>query len=109
MATGGPSGVLTFDKPRGHTSHDVVARVRRTLRTRAVGHAGTLDPMATGVLVVLVGEATKLAPWLTAHDKTYEATVALGVETDTLDADGREGRREPLSAELRAALSRPSG
>jgi tRNA pseudouridine55 synthase len=65
--------------------------------------------MATGVLVVLVGEATKLAPWLTAHDKTYEATVALGVETDTLDADGRETRREPLSAELRAALSRATG
>jgi tRNA pseudouridine55 synthase len=61
--------------------------------------------MATGVLVVLVGEATKLAPWLTAHDKTYEATVALGVETDTLDADGREVRREPLSQELRKALS----
>jgi tRNA pseudouridine55 synthase len=89
MATGGPSGVLTFDK----------------LRTRAVGHAGTLDPMATGVLVVLVGEATKLAPWLTAHDKTYEATVAFGVETDTLDADGREVRREALSVELRTALS----
>jgi tRNA pseudouridine55 synthase len=105
MATGGPSGVLTFDKPRGCTSHDVVARVRRTLRTRAVGHAGTLDPMATGVLVVLVGEATKLAPWLTAHDKTYVATLALGIETDTLDADGREVRREALSAALRAALS----
>ncbi len=105
MATGGPSGVLTFDKPRGCTSHDVVARVRRTLRTRAVGHAGTLDPMATGVLVVLVGEATKLAPWLTAHDKTYVATVALGIETDTLDADGREVRREASSVALRAALS----
>src|ERR1700689_1600692 len=108
MATGGPSGVLTFDKPRGWTSHDVVVRVRRTLRTRSVGHAGTLDPMATGVLVVLVGEATKLAPWLTAHDKTYEATVALGVETDTLDADGREVRREALSVELWAALSQSS-
>jgi tRNA pseudouridine55 synthase len=104
METSGLSGVLTFDKPRGYTSHDVVARVRRTLRTRAVGHAGTLDPMATGVLLALVGEATKLAPWLTAQDKVYEATVALGIETDTLDADGREVRREPLSPELQAAL-----
>jgi tRNA pseudouridine55 synthase len=108
MATSGLSGVLTFDKPRGYTSHDVVSRVRRALRTRAVGHAGTLDPMATGVLVALVGEATKLAPWLTAQDKAYEATVALGIETDTLDADGREVKREPLSPELRAALSETS-
>src|SRR5271155_2965084 len=101
MATGESSGVLTFDKPRGWTSHDLVARVRRTLRTRSVGHAGTLDPMATGVLVVLVGEATKLAPWLTAQDKAYLTTVALGTETDTLDADGREVRREALSPQLR--------
>ncbi len=104
MAKGGLDGVLVFDKPRGCTSHDVVARVRRTLGTRAVGHAGTLDPMATGTLVVMVGEATKLAPWLTAQDKTYAATLALGVETDTLAADGREVRREPLSSELREAL-----
>ncbi len=109
MAPDGPSGVLTFDKPGGCTSHDVVVRVRRALRTRSVGHAGTLDPMATGVLVVLVGEATKLAPWLTAHDKAYEATLALGIETDTLDAEGHEVRREALSPELRAALSQSSG
>jgi tRNA pseudouridine55 synthase len=123
-ARGGPApgGVLVFDKPRGPTSHDVVARVRRALGTRdgtgadarrgrrlAVGHAGTLDPMATGVLVVAVGEATKLLPWLTAHDKAYEATVALGVETDTLDALGRETRRAPVSAQLRAALARSRG
>lgn len=108
MAMSGPSGVLTFDKPRGYTSHDVVAHVRRALRTRAVGHAGTLDPMATGVLVVLVGEATKLAPWLTAQDKVYEATVALGIETDTLDAEGSEVRREALSPELQAALTQSS-
>jgi tRNA pseudouridine55 synthase len=104
MTKGKPSGVLIFDKPRGYTSHDVVARVRRTLGTRAVGHAGTLDPMATGALVVMVGEATKLAPWLTAHDKTYEATVALGLETDSLDADGREVTREVLRPELLEAL-----
>jgi tRNA pseudouridine55 synthase len=109
MAMGGDNGVLTIDKPAGCTSHDVVARVRQALRLRAVGHAGTLDPMATGVLVVLVGEGTKLAPWLTAQDKMYEATVSLGTETDTLDADGRETRRTELSPELRDALrqSRP--
>lgn len=81
-------GVLVVDKPRGPTSHDVVQRVRRALRTRAVGHAGTLDPMASGVLVVAVGEATKLVRWLTADDKAYRATIALGAETDTLDAEG---------------------
>jgi tRNA pseudouridine55 synthase len=108
MARGEFSGVLVFDKPHGCTSHDVVARVRRTLRMRDVGHAGTLDPMATGVLVVILGEATKLAPWLTAQDKVYETTVALGIETDTLDADGREVRRKTLSPELCQALSQSS-
>ena len=81
-------GVLVVDKPGGMTSHDVVARVRRLLGTRRVGHAGTLDPMATGVLVVLVGEATKLGPYLTADDKGYVADVAFGRATDTLDAEG---------------------
>jgi tRNA pseudouridine55 synthase len=102
-------GVLVLDKPRGPTSHDVVARVRRALRTRAVGHAGTLDPMATGVLVVAIGEATKLVPWLTAHDKTYEATIALGVETSTLDAEGPEVRRVPPGEEVCEALRRAHG
>jgi tRNA pseudouridine55 synthase len=100
-----PSGVLVVDKPRGPTSHDVVARVRRALRTRHVGHAGTLDPMATGVLVIAVGEATKLVPWLTAADKAYEATIRLGIETDTLDADGKEVARAALPAGLAAALA----
>ncbi len=85
---GGPSGVLVVDKPRGPTSHDVVAMARRKLGTRAVGHAGTLDPMATGVLVLAIGRATKLVPWLTADDKAYEAVLRLGVATDSLDADG---------------------
>lgn len=84
----GPSGTLIVDKPPGMTSHDVVGRVRRALDTRRVGHAGTLDPMATGVLVVMVGEATKLAPFLTANDKRYRAGVELGRSTDTLDAEG---------------------
>lgn len=99
-----PSGVLVVDKPRGPTSHDVVARVRRVLHTRHVGHAGTLDPMATGVLVIAAGEATKLVPWLTADDKEYEATIRLGVETDTLDAEGREVGRAPVPEEITAAI-----
>jgi tRNA pseudouridine55 synthase len=103
------NGVLVVDKPAGPTSHDVVSRVRRALRTREVGHAGTLDPMATGVLVVAIGEATKLLAWLTDQSKVYDATIALGVETDTLDAVGRETRREPLAPELLEALARSVG
>jgi tRNA pseudouridine55 synthase len=83
------SGVLVVDKPGGKTSHDVVAEARRYFGTRAVGHAGTLDPLATGVLVLLFGEACKLSSHLTADDKSYRATVRFGVHTDTLDADGR--------------------
>ena len=101
-----PSGVLVVDKPRGPTSHDVVACARRVLGTRQIGHAGTLDPMATGVLVIAVDEATKLVQWLTATDKTYEATLRLGVATDSFDADGRETERAPIDeavlTELRA-------
>lgn len=104
-------GVLVVDKPRGPTSHDVVGRVRRLLGERRVGHAGTLDPMATGVLVVLVGEATKLAPFLTAEDKRYTARVALGAGTDTLDAEGQVVARgevpEAVLAELRAIAASP--
>jgi tRNA pseudouridine55 synthase len=98
------SGVLVLDKPRGPTSHDVVATLRHTLRTKEVGHAGTLDPMATGVLVALVGQATKLSPFVSADDKEYEATIELGTETDTLDADGKPVRRADVPAETRAAL-----
>jgi tRNA pseudouridine55 synthase len=82
------SGILVVDKPRGPTSHDVVAQARRLLGTRSVGHAGTLDPMASGVLVLLVGEATKLAGYLSLDDKEYRATVVFGRATDTLDAEG---------------------
>jgi tRNA pseudouridine55 synthase len=102
-------GVLVVDKPRGPTSHDVVAKVRRALGTRRVGHAGTLDPEATGVLVVAVGEATKLVAWLVAADKHYEAVIALGSETDTLDAAGRVVETAPVShlsdGEVDAALA----
>jgi tRNA pseudouridine55 synthase len=105
VVTGPPSGILVVDKPRGPTSHDVVARLRRLLRMKAVGHAGTLDPMATGVLVIALGEATKLVPWLSSATKAYEATIVLGVETDTLDAEGRETRRAAVSQEILVALA----
>lgn len=85
----GSSGVLVIDKATGITSHDVVQQVRRALGTRRVGHAGTLDPLASGVLVVMVGEATKLGPYLTSEDKSYFARVRLGVATSTLDAEGQ--------------------
>jgi tRNA pseudouridine55 synthase len=81
-------GILIIDKPAGVTSHDVVQRVRRATKIRQVGHTGTLDPMATGVLVVCVGQATRLSEYLLGHDKTYRATIRLGVETTTYDADG---------------------
>ena len=83
-----PDGVILADKPAGLTSHDVVARVRRLAGTRKVGHAGTLDPMATGVLVLGVGRATRLLGHLTLADKRYDATVRLGVSTTTDDAEG---------------------
>ena len=86
---GGPHGILVVDKPQGPTSHDIVQSARRLLHTRRVGHAGTLDPMATGVLVLLLGEATKLSEIATAADKTYRARVSFGRATDSHDADGR--------------------
>lgn len=81
-------GLLLVDKPGGITSHDVVHRVRRKLHIRRVGHAGTLDPMATGLLVILVGRATKASQYLMGADKVYEGTVRLGVTTNSQDADG---------------------
>jgi tRNA pseudouridine55 synthase len=82
------SGVLAVDKPGGMTSHDVVTVVRRATGERRVGHAGTLDPLATGLMTVLVGPATRLGPHLSGHDKTYLATIAFGQSTDTDDAEG---------------------
>lgn len=81
-------GILIIDKPEGLTSHDVVVRVRRILQTRRVGHTGTLDPFATGVMVVLVGKATRLAQFLDKDEKEYEATLRFGFETDTGDRTG---------------------
>ena len=83
------NGVLVVDKPVGPTSFDVVARVRRAARVKRVGHGGTLDPLASGVLPVCIGEATKLAPFLLDAEKAYEFTVRFGSETDTDDAGGR--------------------
>ena len=81
-------GLLILNKPSGITSHDVVNRVRRATHIKQVGHAGTLDPLATGVLVVCVGRATRLSEYLLGHAKAYRATIRLGIETDTYDADG---------------------
>ena len=90
-------GFLVIDKPTGCTSHDVVAKLRRAApRGTKVGHAGTLDPMATGVLVLCFGAATRLAQWATADDKRYRAEVTLGVETDTYDADGAVVAERPV-------------
>lgn len=82
-------GILIVDKPAGLTSHDVVAQVRRLAGTKKVGHAGTLDPLATGVLVLAVGKATRLLEYLTGHDKQYLATITLGATTSTYDAEGK--------------------
>ena len=91
-------GILLVDKPAGLTSHDVVARTRRALGTRKVGHAGTLDPMATGLLVVGVEGATRLLTYIVGADKTYEATIRLGQTTGTDDADGEILTRAPEEA-----------
>lgn len=82
-------GILIINKPKGYTSHDVVNVLRKALNTRKIGHTGTLDPNATGVLPVLVGTATKISKYLVEHDKTYIATVKLGERTDTGDSEGR--------------------
>ena len=89
-------GILLIDKPAGLTSHDVVRQVRRICRTRKVGHAGTLDPLATGVLAIAIGDGTKILQFLFADDKSYRADFRLGVSTDTLDADGDVIAQRPL-------------
>jgi tRNA pseudouridine55 synthase len=95
-------GVVLIDKPKGITSHDAVDRVRGALGIRKVGHAGTLDPMATGLLVMGVGRATRLLRFLGALDKEYEGTVRLGEETDTLDAEGTVLRTGPVEVDQEA-------
>ncbi|MGH9881215.1 MAG: tRNA pseudouridine(55) synthase TruB [Pyrinomonadaceae bacterium] len=110
-------GLLIIDKPAGMTSHDVVSRVRRILRERRIGHTGTLDPFATGVLILLVGRATRLAQFLSGADKEYEAVIRLGFATDTGDVDGsplsisndEERRLSWSDDELKTAMSRLRG
>ncbi|NVJ05196.1 tRNA pseudouridine(55) synthase TruB [Myxococcus sp. AM001] len=106
-------GVLVIDKPTGPTSFDVVRQVRSLLRLKKVGHTGTLDPLATGVLPLCLGEATKVAGFITEGDKAYDATVRLGSETDTLDAQGQVTAQAPVPALtpalIEAALARFRG
>ena len=109
---GAPDGVLVVDKPEGPTSHDVVTLTRRVLGVSRIGHTGTLDPMATGVLPLVIGRATRLAQFLTASDKSYEATLAFGRTTDTYDAKGREVATcadRPTREQLEAAVARFRG
>jgi len=101
-------GVLLIDKPSEHTSHDVIARLRGKLRMRKIGHAGTLDPMATGLLIVLVGKATRVSQFIISLDKEYEGTIELGKTTDSQDADGETMETRPVPAfsepDIRAAM-----
>ena len=102
-----PNGILPVDKPAGWTSFDVLAKLRGALGTRRLGHAGTLDPMATGVLAVFIGKATAAADRQLNHDKTYEATIRLGLRTDTGDITGTVLETAPVTAgerELQAVL-----
>ncbi|MBR8743804.1 tRNA pseudouridine(55) synthase TruB [Nocardiopsis sp. MG754419] len=107
------SGVVVVDKPADWTSHDVVAKTRGLARTRRVGHAGTLDPMATGVLVLGIEKGTKLLGHLTLTEKTYEATIRLGLVTNTDDAEGEPGVRTDASdvadAAVHAAVAKLTG
>ena len=113
MTGPGLDGVLIAEKGPGVTSFQVVAHLRRVLRVPKVGHGGTLDPMATGVLPILLGEATKLTPYLQTQDKEYVATIRLGVTTDTLDVTGRVLTEQPVPAlgvaAIRATLARFEG
>jgi len=101
-------GILVVNKPQRWTSHDVVGYIRRLTHQKRVGHAGTLDPMATGVLLVCLGRATRVAEYLMDSDKMYRAVVRLGVETDTYDAEGQVVATRPVNvdeSDLRAALA----
>ena len=112
-SSAGPHGVVVIDKPAGWTSHDVVAKSRGVIGTRKVGHSGTLDPDATGVLVLGVGHATRLLRFLTELPKRYEGEIVLGTETTTLDAAGEITATHDMSAvtddQVRAAANRLTG
>lgn len=113
MVAAGPDGIVVVDKPQGWTSHDVVARMRRLAGTRKVGHAGTLDPMATGVLVLGLGRATRLLGYLAAEDKQYLATMRLGQSTLTDDAEGEivgeQSAADVTDDAVREAVARLTG
>ncbi len=106
-------GVLLIDKPADHTSHDVVARLRGILHMRRIGHAGTLDPMATGLMIILVGKATSASQYLMSLDKEYTGTVELGKTTNTQDAEGEVMETRPVppltEADVRAAMQKMHG
>ncbi|HEX9127779.1 MAG TPA: tRNA pseudouridine(55) synthase TruB [Gemmatimonadaceae bacterium] len=106
-----PQGLLLVDKPAGMTSHDVVQHVRRVYGERSIGHLGTLDPFATGLLVLLLGRATRLATFIEAEPKVYEATIKFGEETDTDDATGTVIRTAtvPREADVRSAVKSLTG
>lgn len=93
-----PNGVLLVDKDPGFTSHNAVALCRRILQTKKVGHCGTLDPMATGMLIVVIGKATKMQDMLMCEDKVYTATMKLGIETNSQDADGEVVAEKPTDS-----------
>lgn len=107
------NGLLLVDKPEGMTSHDVVGKVRRLLGTRAVGHAGTLDPLATGLLVLLVGQATKMSQFILNGDKSYRVKIQLGITTDTDDITGevlqKQSSFQLSEASLRQAVKELTG
>ena len=105
-------GFLLVDKPRGITSHDVVARVRKAFNIKRVGHAGTLDPLATGLLVIALGPATRLLRYVQDLPKTYDVTAVLGVTTTTLDAEGEVVERKPVDVtpeQIKAAAATLTG
>jgi tRNA pseudouridine55 synthase len=106
-----PGGLLLVDKPAGMTSHDVVAIVRRATQSRRVGHTGTLDPFATGLLVVLVGRGTRLIPYVDGEPKVYEAVIRFGAETDTDDRTGAATRQAalPSAASIAVGIARLTG
>ena len=100
------NGVMVVDKPAGWTSHDVVAKARRLLAERSIGHLGTLDPMATGVLPLVLGRMTRLCQFYTSSEKAYEGSIRLGISTDTYDADGEQaGDRQEINVTLEALQS----
>ena len=104
MSDEAPSGVLLVDKDPGFTSHNAVVLCRRILQTKKVGHCGTLDPMATGLLIVVIGTATKMQDLLMCEDKVYTATMKLGVETNSQDADGEVVAEKPTDALTEEAI-----